>query len=430
MRSMNSTSIPTSIRDWIETAFSAIQLPLNYQISFWDGSDLIRKDVESIYSPLKISVHHPGVLRTLLLTRDPMVLADAYLNGYLDVDGDIEALVALFRNLPALSLNWPQKVQLWLAAQSLPPLPKAEAEGAQTRQVAASPERDRAAIQHHYDVGNDFYQLWLDPYLVYTCAHYEHPEMSLAEAQAAKLDLICRKLRLQPGETLIDVGCGWGALLRWAVKHYGVTGYGITLSEEQVAFNRKLIDAEGLGDRLQVDLRHYCELPPAAQYDKVVAIGIIEHVGQKNYPVFFERMASLLKPGGLFLNHGITASREGHGQTIGERFINRYFFPNGDLVRLSTILTEAEDTGWEIVDVDAWRLHYAKTLRHWDHNFNRTLDQVAGLIGERQVLFWRLYFIGCALGFEQNAMGLYQVLLRRQGDRLWNLPLTRENWLV
>jgi cyclopropane-fatty-acyl-phospholipid synthase len=411
-------------------ALSAIHLPLNYQVHFWDGTSLKWQDTNSHYPPLTVTIHHPGVIRSLILKRDPLVLADAYLNGYIDIDGDVEALVLLFRNLPSLQITTAQKLRLWIEALSLPSLPTAEAAEAQQRQVAASPERDRAAIQHHYDVGNDFYQLWLDPHLVYTCAHYETPDISLAEAQQAKLDLICRKLRLQPGETLLDVGCGWGALLRWAVKHYDVKGYGITLSEEQVAFNQKMIETEGLEDQLRVELRHYCELPDQAQYDKLVAIGIIEHVGQKNYPLYFNRMLSLLKPGGLFLNHGITATREGYGRTIGERFINRYFFPNGDLVRLSTILTAVEDSGWEVVDVDSWRLHYAKTLRHWAENFDRAIDQVAGLIGERQILFWRLYFIGCALAFEQNATGLYQVLLRRQGDREWNLPLTRDEWLV
>jgi cyclopropane-fatty-acyl-phospholipid synthase len=278
-------------------------------------------------------------------------------------------------------------------------------------------------------LGNDFYQLWLDPHWVYTCAHYEQPDMSLADAQEAKLDLICRKLRLQPGETLLDVGCGWGSLLRWAAKHYGVKGYGITLSEEQVRLNQKFIAEEGLGDRLQVELRHYCELPAQPTFDKIVAIGIIEHVGQKNYPLFFNRMMSLLKPGGLFLNHGITATREGHGKTLGERFINRYFFPNGDLVRISTILTAMEDAGLEIVDLDAWRPHYAKTLRHWAEQFDCAIDQIVSFIDDRHILLWHLYFMGCALGFENNAMGLYQVLARRQCDRHWNLPLTRDGWL-
>ncbi|PSN10862.1 cyclopropane-fatty-acyl-phospholipid synthase [filamentous cyanobacterium CCP5] len=427
---MISTSVPAGIHHWVRTLLAAIQLPLNYQLQFWDTSQLHSEDVKSEYPPLKVTVHHPGVVRSLILQRDPLVLADAYLNGYLDIDGDVEVLVTLFRNLPSLQLSWQQKSRLWLEALSLPSLPLAKAADARERQVAAGPDRDREAIQHHYDVGNDFYRLWLDPHLVYTCAHYESPEMPLAEAQTAKLDLICRKLQLQPGETLIDVGCGWGALLRWAVKHYGVTGYGITLSAEQVAFNQKLIDEEGLGDRLRVELRHYCDLPPQAQYDKLVAIGIIEHVGRKNYPLYFQRMLSLLKPGGLFLNHGITATHEANGQTIGERFINRYFFPNGDLVRLSTILTAMENCGWEIADVDAWRPHYAMTLRHWDENFCRAFDQVSGLIGDRRTLFWRLYFIGCALAFEQNAMGLYQVLLRRQQDLPWNLPLTRQNWVV
>lgn len=422
------------IKELIHQSLVQSDLPLKCCIHFWDQEKIEiagtpNSSPSLTWQTLTLQIRHPGVLRELILKRDPLVFVDAYLNGFFDFSGSIESLILLFRCLPLLTLSPTQKLRVWLEALSLPALPLAPPIPVQQRQVAQSQECDRASIQHHYDVGNEFYRLWLDPQLVYTCAHYDHAEMNLADAQTAKLDLICRKLQLQPGETLLDAGCGWGALLRWAVKHYGVKGYGITLSEEQVAFNRQQIAAEGLTGQLQVELLDYRDLPQQPSFDKAVAIGMIEHVGRKNYPIYFNRLLSVLKPGGLFLNHGITATHEAQGQTIGERFMHRYLFPNGELVRLSTILTATEDAGWEIVDVDAWRPHYALTLRDWAANFDRAIAQVTELMGDRQPQLWRLYLFGSALAFENNDMGLYQVLLRKQGDRHWNLPLTRQGWL-
>lgn len=427
---MTIISVPAGIHAAICDSLAQTNLPLTCCINFWEQEEIQIQGAQAD-SSLVLRIHHPGVIRDALLKRDPLVFADAYLNGFFDFSGSIESLIVLFRRLSHINISLSQQLRVWLEALSLPPLPT-DNNGAvvpQQRQVAQSQACDRASIQHHYDVGNDFYRLWLDPYMVYTCAHYEQADMSLADAQAAKLDLICRKLRLQPGETLLDVGCGWGALLRWAAKHYGIKGYGITLSQEQVAYSQQQIAAEGLSDRLTVDLLDYRNLPPQLTFDKVVAIGIIEHIGQKNYPIFFNHILSVLKPGGLFLNHGITASHEAQGTTIGERFINRYVFPNGELVRISTILTAMEDAGWEIVDVDAWRPHYAKTLRHWVANFDQAIAPVIAQVGERQAQIWRLYLVGSALAFETNDTGLYQVLVQRQSDRHWHLPLTRKGWL-
>ncbi|ASC74193.1 Sarcosine/dimethylglycine N-methyltransferase [Halomicronema hongdechloris C2206] len=426
---MTSTTVPTGIRDAVQDIFASINLPLRYCINFWDTDQLQVSGAKTDAAPsLTLQFRHPGVLRAILLKRDPLVLADAYLNGFFEISGKLEALILLFRQMSRFQLQPARQLRTWLEALTLPPLP--ETSSPETSPSSAPPsETDRQAIQHHYDVGNAFYRLWLDSHLVYSCAHFEHPEMSLDEAQMAKLDLICRKLRLQPGETLLDVGCGWGALLRWAVTHYGVQGYGITLSDEQLAFNRQQIEAQGLGERLQIELRDYRDLPQAPTFDKAVSVGMIEHVGKKNYPIYFDRIRASLKPGGLFLNHGITATREWDGSSIGERFINRYIFPNGELTRLSTTLTAAEDNGWEVVDVDGWRPHYAKTLRHWAANLERVLERATDLVGDRETLFWRIYLIGSALAFENNDMGIYQALLRPQTDPEWTLPLTRNGWL-
>jgi len=429
MISTTITTIPSGIRDAIRDILTGINLPLECRINFWDADQLqVSAASTDNAAPLILRFRHPGVIRAILLKQDPLVLADAYLKGFFEISGKLEALILLFRQMSHVQLQPAKRLRAWLEALTLPPLPELASPDTPFSSLPF-PETDRQAIQHHYDVGNAFYRLWLDSHLVYSCAHFEHPDMSLDQAQAAKLDLICHKLRLQPGETLLDVGCGWGALLRWAVTHYGVQGYGITLSDKQLAFNRQQIEVQGLGDRLQVELLDYRDLPQHPTFDKAVSVGMIEHVGKKNYPTYFDRIRTSLKPGGLFLNHGITATHEWDGSSLGERFINRYIFPNGELTRLSTTLTVAEDHGWEVVDVDGWRPHYAKTLRHWAANLDRRLDQVTELIGKRETLLWQIYLLGSALAFENNDMGIYQVLLRPQADREWNLPLTRAGWL-
>lgn len=426
-------SVPAGIRDAIQRILAAANLPLTCRINFWGTDQLQVKCAGKASTDLTLQIRHPGVLRAVFLKGDPLVLAEAYLNGFFDFSGKLEEVIALFRNIPRIRVGMGALMRAWMEALMLPPLPQINWSDRQhdgSSQAVHTPERDRQSIKYHYDVGNAFYKLWLDPLLVYSCAHFEHPDMSLAEAQEAKLDLICRKLRLQPGETLLDVGCGWGALLRWAAQHYGVKGYGITLSEEQLVFNQQQNQAEGLADQIQVDLLDYRDLPSDGRFDKIVSVGMIEHVGLKNYPVYFKSLIDALKPGGLFLNHGINSANKWRGVSVGEQFINRYIFPDGELIRLSTTLLEAEKAGWEVVDVDAWRPHYAKTLRHWSKNLDEASEEAIALVGERQVLLWKLYLVGSTLAFESNDIGVNQTLLRKKSDRSWNLPLTRNDWLL
>ncbi|NEO26552.1 MAG: methyltransferase domain-containing protein [Kamptonema sp. SIO4C4] len=425
---MKHLSLPTGIQQWLASVFR--DSPLNVQIECAGHPLLSIEGTTQTPSSLLLQIHHPGVLRTLLLNRDPLVLSEAYLQGYFDFQGRVEDMILLGRYLGSRVKQSQQALTAWLQALTLPRLPSKQQIGNWLQQWGNHTlERDRESIQQHYDVGNDFYKLWLDPLLVYSCAHFPTPDASLAAAQEHKLDLTCRKLKLQPNDTLLDIGCGWGALLRWAVKHYGVKGYGITLSQEQVNFNQECIEAEGLGDRLQVELRDYRNLPKRPTFDKIVSVGMIEHVGLENYPIYFQSALNALKPGGLFLNHGINSSEKWDQSSVGERFINRYIFPNGELARLSATLTAAEEAGWEIVDVDAWRIHYAKTLRHWANNLAQQAEQASQLIGERKLQIWQLYLLGSAMAFEDNQMGVNQTLLRKRADTQWNLPLTRE-WLV
>jgi cyclopropane-fatty-acyl-phospholipid synthase len=221
---------------------------------------------------------------------------------------------------------------------------------------------DARAISHHYDVSNEFYALFLDPLMVYTCAYYRDPDGKIEQAQQDKLDHVCRKLDLRPGETMLDIGCGWGGLSMWAARHYGVRAQGVTLSRAQADYAAERIKREGLEGRCRVDYMDYRDLPPEVVYDKIAAVGVIEHVGIPNYPAFFGGVRARLKDGGLYLNHGIVHDF-GWKYSSQFEFLLRHVFPNGELASISETLTEMERAGWEIMDVEGLRLHYARTRR-------------------------------------------------------------------
>jgi cyclopropane-fatty-acyl-phospholipid synthase len=289
-----------------------------------------------------------------------------------------------------------------------------------------SRESDAKAIAHHYDVPMEFYALFLDPLMVYTCAYYREPEGKLEPAQRDKLDLVCRKLELEPGETLLDIGCGWGSLAIWAAQHYGVRAHGVTLSRAQAAYASERIRREGLGDRCRVEHLDYRDLSPSARYDKIAAVGVIEHVGIPHYPAFFGGVRARLRDGGLYLNHGIV--HEFHWKpTSQSEFLSRHVFPNGDLAGLSETLTEMERAGLEILDVEALRLHYARTCRHWVERLQERAEEARALAGERTYRTWLLYLTCSAVAFEGGSIGLYQVLMRKHRDpAVSRAPRTRE----
>jgi cyclopropane-fatty-acyl-phospholipid synthase len=287
--------------------------------------------------------------------------------------------------------------------------------------------RDARAIAHHYDVSNEFYALFLDPLMVYTCAYYRDPDGKLEQAQQDKLDLVCRKLQLRPGETLLDIGCGWGALVIWAAQHHGVRAHGVTLSRAQADYATERIAREGLAGRCRVEYLDYRDLPPHAAYDKIAAVGVIEHVGIPNYPAFFASVRSRLRDGGLYLNHGIVHDFHWR-RTSQTEFLYRHVFPNGDLAGLSQTLTEMERARWEIVDVEGLRLHYARTCRQWVERLTARADEARALAGERVYRTWLLYLTCSAVAFEAGSIGLYQVLMRKHQDpAVGTVPRTREH---
>jgi cyclopropane-fatty-acyl-phospholipid synthase len=290
-----------------------------------------------------------------------------------------------------------------------------------------SPHKDAQQIQFHYDVSDDFYALWLDPRRVYSCAYYRDTAMSLAQAQEAKLDHICRKLMLKPGDKFLDIGAGWGGLLMWAAENYGVDATGITLSKNQHAHVQRLIEDKGLKGRVRMELRDYRELEESEGFDKIASVGMFEHVGVVHIPAYFRKIYRLLKPGGLVMNHGITSSNLHPGQLgagMGE-FIEKYIFPGGELLHVSHVLRDLAVSGLEMVDVENLRPHYARTLWAWSDALEARLDEAQRVLAEtgnapdaaKVLRAYRLYLAGCAMTFEQGWIALHQVLATRpDGD--------------
>ena len=289
--------------------------------------------------------------------------------------------------------------------------------------------KDAAQIEFHYDVSDDFYALWLDPRRVYSCAYYREADMTLAEAQEAKLDHICRKLELQAGERYLDIGSGWGALLLWAAEHYGVDATGITLSKNQCAHVQALIEARGLQDRVRVELRDYRTLDEGRPFDKIASVGMFEHVGSANMPTYFHKIHALLAPGGLLLNHGITSGRLDY-QQLGAgmgKFIEKYIFPGGELLHVTHVLRETAAAGLEMVDTENLRPHYARTLWAWSDALEAQLDTARKVLvassgdagrAERILRAYRLYLAGSAMSFEQGWISLHQMLSTRPDGRV------------
>jgi len=295
-----------------------------------------------------------------------------------------------------------------------------------------TPLKDAEQVRFHYDVSDDFYALWLDPRRVYSCAYFRDSGAALAQAQEAKLDHICRKLMLRPGERFLDIGAGWGALLLWAAEHYGVDATGITLSRNQHAHVQRLIAERGLAGRVRIELMDYRELQAPA-FDKIASVGMFEHVGQVNMPAYFARVHALLKPGGLALNHGITAGSLRPGQLgagMGE-FIEKYIFPGGELLHVSHVLHDLSLGGLEAVDVENLRPHYGRTLWAWSDALESRLDAALAVLeathgkaGAGAVLrAYRLYLAGSAMCFEQGWIALHQILASRPDGRMDTGPL-------
>ena len=288
---------------------------------------------------------------------------------------------------------------------------------------------NRANIQHHYDVSNAFYRLWLDARMVYSCAYFHAESDTLEDAQEHKLDHICRKLRLAPGERFLDIGCGWGGLIFWSAEHYGVEATGITLSQNQHDFVTAEIAARGLQSRVRVELRDYFELPEDVHYDKIASVGMFEHVGIRNFARYFGKIYRILEPGGFVLNHGITHNWLGPtnlGSGIGD-FVEEYVFPGGELAHVARVIGGLGDAGLELVDAEALREHYAKTLWNWVERLERNAEAARAEVGEEKFRVWRIYMAGSAHAFDRGWLSLWQLLAGKPlTDGRLPHPLTRD----
>jgi cyclopropane-fatty-acyl-phospholipid synthase len=360
-----------------------------------------------------------------------LALGEAYLYNDLDIEGDISSAFFLADRLVRLRLGVAERLRF---ARILLALPSFDRQwGARPAERLRGPlhsiGRDKQAVTYHYDMSNAFYSLWLDERMVYSCAYFTDPGDNLDSAQERKLDYICRKLRLQHGERVLDIGCGWGGLVIHAAKNYGVQAHGITLSRPQADLANERIRLAGLSDRCRVDVRDYRELHASEGYDKLVSVGMFEHVGKSRLQEYFQGAFRLLRPGGVFLNHGI-ACNPGFPPIPGSSFSDHYIFPDGELLPLGTTLSVAERSGFEVRDVESLREHYVLTLRHWLRRLETRREEACSVTDEKTYRLWRLYLAGAAHKFRVGQNSVYQLLLSKTSDGESGLPLTRGDWYV
>jgi cyclopropane-fatty-acyl-phospholipid synthase len=379
--------------------------PLPLAIELWNGKRYALSERPSV--TLKVS--GASALKDLA-NPDLSTLGEAYVEGRIDVDGPIDEALRTAEALTRYLGNAKdgKRPSFW---------------------QSHSRKSDSKVVRYHYDVSNEFYRLWLDRRMVYSCAYFKTGDETIAQAQKQKLDHICRKLRLARGERFLDIGCGWGALVIHAAERYGVRATGITLSENQHALANERIRAAGLQDSCEVLLRDYRDVPGESVFDKIASVGMFEHVGLKNLPAYFGTIRRLLVDGGIAMNHGIT-SIDPDSRSVGlgaGDFIEKYVFPHGQLPHLSLVIREMGAAGLEVMDVETLRLHYAKTLAHWSRRLEAKLDEARAHAGDKRLRIWRLYLAGCAHAFERNWVTIQQVLATKPGDPARNpLPWTRE----
>jgi cyclopropane-fatty-acyl-phospholipid synthase len=399
------------------------RLPLN--VRFWDDSRLAAGDPTAP----TVVVRAPEALTHILRRPGELGIGRPWVLGLIDLEhGDIHD--ALRRGQDAAGVRFTARDKLdalriaaRVGALRPAPLPEAEAKVHGRRHQA---DRDAESVQYHYDISNAFYRLVLGPTLVYSCAYWDGTDDdTLEQAQERKLDLICRKLQLRPGERFLDVGCGWGSLVLHAAEHYGVQAVGITASKEQAALARERVRAAGLDDRIEIRIQDYRAVSDGP-FDKIASVGMYEHVGAKALPTYAQQLYDLLRPGGMVLNHGITRLHDGMQRQAS--FIDRYVFPDGELHRLAVVVDVLESAGFEVRDVESLREHYARTLRAWSRNLAERQAQALAEVGFQRERVWRLYMAASAVAFEIGRISIVQTLAVKPGAP-HGLPATREQWL-
>ena len=412
-----------------------------FDVRLWTGATIAATGATA-RPAFTLVLERPSSLREMLLPPSELAFGEAFIDGAFSLEGDVEAAAALVDDVQERVSHPASVAHLLTLLLTLPAPPKSSRTLHRKKTVPAvtkhNPRRDAIAVRSHYDVGNDFYKLWLDPLMVYSCAYFAKDGMTLAKAQASKLDHICRKLRLKRGERLLDIGCGWGGLVFYAAAKYGVEAVGITLSAEQASVARERIARAGLSDRCRIKVMDYRELDRVAMFEKIVSVGMVEHVGSSELRSYFDTAFQLLLPGGLFLNHGIVEAEQKQSHALSDRvrrriwrqgeFIDRYVFPDGELVPIGTMISSAEAAGFELRDAESLREHYARTLRCWVERLHGSWESAIALVGPEIARTWLLYMSASAHAFASGRLNLVQSLLgKRAGDGSLRIPLTRDD---
>jgi cyclopropane-fatty-acyl-phospholipid synthase len=377
-----------------------------FTISFWDGTAL-----EATRPGPTLSLRSPRALGHVLRAPVELGLGRAYVCGDIDVD-DLDALVALLGRWHPPPVGTTRRLRLLASAARLAGLRRPAPPAAELRPRGAqhSRSRDAQTVRHHYDVSNDFFALFLDESMTYSCALFEDGTETLEEAQAAKLELICRKLELEPGQRLLDIGCGWGSLPIHAASNHGVSALGITLSEPQAQLAAARAAAAGVGDRVEIKVMDYRDLG-GERFDAIASIGMVEHVGVTQIDEYARHVAAALEPDGRVLNHGIAyVQADPSGGHVGGDFSDRYVFPDGEVQNLSHMLGAFERAGLETLHVENLHTDYAETLRHWATRLDEHLDEAEALAGPERLRVWRLYLRAARNGFETGQTAVYQML--------------------
>lgn len=389
------------LEHWVDDVRHQSVLPLRLQL--WNG-----RQFDFGHSAPQVTIRVPHVSALAYLLKPSLAnLGQAYVEGKLEVEGRVTEIIRVANGLASATLQ-----------------PKGKF-GRISRAFRHTREKDAQAIQYHYDVSNDFYRVWLDENMVYSCAYFENGDEDLSTAQLKKIDHILTKIQVQPDDTLLDIGCGWGALVIQAAQKYGARCIGITLSKNQFELAKERVAQAGLSDRVEIRLQDYRDV--TGTFNRITSVGMFEHVGLKNLPMYFAKIHSLLADDGLAMNHGITSTDPDNGETAygGGEFIGRYVFPHGELPHVGHVLKTMQEGGLEALDVENLRRHYAKTCGMWADNFEANSERIRSLVDDRRYRIWRVYLSGCSYAFAQDWVSLNQIVCGKAGRESTSLPWSR-----